>query len=280
MKAREVTSVFLILLGFAILLGVTMGMLFPTPYGNIMIIKIDSKIQSGSGGLLDAATSSESIINKLEEASLNPLIEAVILDINSGGGTSVASYEIVKAVKDFNKPIVSLIREVGASGAYWVASASDYIVANDFSFVGSIGVTMEYLEYSGLLERFNVTYVNLSYPEHKSIFSEYRELTPTERARAEAWLKTLYERLVSDIALNRNMTVEELTPYANGSIFTGYEAIEYGLIDELGGFNEALNKTITLANITEPLIIKSKETINLLDLISGINNKKEIALSI
>jgi len=280
MNAREVTSVFLILLGFAILLGVTMGMLFPTPYGNIMVIKIDSKIQSGSGGILDAATSSESIINKLEEASLNPLVEAVILDINSGGGTSVASYEIVKAVKSFNKPIVSLIREVGASGAYWVASASDYIVANDFSFVGSIGVTMDYLEYSGLLERFNVTYVNLSYPEHKSIFSEYRELTPTERAKAESWLKTLYERLVSDIALNRNMTVEELTPYANGSIFTGYEAIEYGLIDELGGFNEALNKTITLANITEPLIIKSKETINLLDLISGISNEKTISLSI
>jgi protease-4 len=125
-----------------------------------------------------------------------------------------------------------------------------------------------------------VTYVNLSYPEHKSIFSEYRELTPTERAKAESWLKTLYERLVSDIALNRNMTVEELTPYANGSIFTGYEAIEYGLIDELGGFNEALNKTITLANITEPLIIKSKETINLLDLISGISNEKTISLSI
>src|SRR3989339_1630576 len=102
MNVREVTSVFLILLGFAIILGITMGMLFPTPYGNIMVIKIDSKIQSSGGGLLEAVTSSEDIIEKLTEAEKNPLVEAVILDINSGGGTSVASYEIVKAVKAFN----------------------------------------------------------------------------------------------------------------------------------------------------------------------------------
>lgn len=279
MKTSELIFVFVILLSFSILTGVILGILYKTDYGNIAVIKITGEI-SNDASIFSSGTSAQEIIEELEEVKYNPLIQAVILDINSGGGSSVACAELVRAVKELDKPVISLIRDVGASGAYWIASATDYIIAHDLSLLGSIGVSMEYLEFSGLLERFNVSYVNLSYPEHKNIFSQYRPLTDTELNWTMKWLEHAYDYFLTSVSNNRNMTKEEMTPYANGSVFMGYEALNYGLIDELGGFPEALNKTIELANITEPILIKYEQTYNILDLIQGITGENEARIKI
>ncbi|MBD3312675.1 signal peptide peptidase SppA [archaeon] len=273
----KILSVFIVLLGFALSLGFLLGVVFQVPYGNIAVVKVYGEITTGSQ-LLSNAVDAQAVVDQLREVNANPLIEAVIIDINSGGGSSVASSEIVDAVKKLNKPSVALIREVGASGAYWVASAADYIIAHNLSLIGSLGVNMQYLEYSGLLERFNVSYVNLTYPRHKDILSQYRPLTELERDWVNEWLEEAYNYLVSDVASNLNLTKEELMPYANGSVFLGSQSVSYGLIDETGGWDKALNKTMELANITEPMTITYREEHNLLELINGLTGGKDISI--
>lgn len=280
MNMSELLRVFIILLAFAILLGVFLGLFFKVPYGNIAIVKITGEITSTGGDILSSGTSSASIVKILTDIKANPLIEAVIFDINSGGGSSVASYEIVRAVKELGKPTVALIREIGASGAYWIASACNYVIAHDLSLVGSIGVSMEYLEYSGLLERFNVSYVNLSYPTHKNIFSQYRPLTDEEMNWTQKWLEKAYDYFLTDVSSNRGMNRTEMLPYANGSVFMGYEALDYRLVDELGGMPEALNKTIELAGITEPITIEYEETYTVFDLFKQITGEKDVKIKI
>ena len=278
MNSLKILNVFIILLGFALTLGILLGLVFKIPYGNIAVIKVDGVI-SNSKSFLSGGAYAQDIIDNIHKANDNPLVKTVIFDINSGGGSSVASQSIVRAIKGLNKPSVALIRDVGASGAYWVASACDYIVASDLSLVGSIGVTMNYLEFSGLLDKYNVSYVNLSYPEHKDIFSQYRPLTPTERGWANEWLKHAYDVFVSDVASNRNMSKQDLLPYANGSVFLGYQALNYSLIDAIGGWPEVYNKSIELGNVTEPVLIKYEDSASLMDLVKSLTGEKSIKLN-
>ncbi len=278
MNGLRVLNVFIILLGFALILGILLGLIFKIPYGNIAIIKINGVI-SNSNNLFSSGTSAQNIIDNINEVESNPLVKVVIFDINSGGGSSVASQAIVRAIKELNKPSVALIRDVGASGAYWIASACDYIIASDLSLVGSIGVSMNYLEFSGLLDKYNVSYVNLSYPVHKDIFSQFRPLTNDEVGWVNDWLRHAYNVFMSDVAVNRNMTKQELMPYANGSVFLGYQALNYSLIDEIGGWPEALNKSIELGNVTEPILLKFDESISILDLINSLTGEKSVRLN-
>ncbi len=252
---RNLILPFIITFLLAILVGLVLGSIFSIKVGNIALIKIHGPVMIDRS-FLSNAVSSESIISQIKEAKENPLIKAVILDINSGGGSSVACSEVVDALKKLDKPCVAVIRDVGASGAYWIASACDKIIANKLSLVGSIGVRIDYLEFSGLLKKYNISYANLSYPEHKDMLSPYRPLTNTEINWVKEWLNTTYTFLVNDIAKNRNMSVEELMPFANGSLFMGYQAVNYGLIDELGGLDKAVNISAEMGNISSPEVIK------------------------
>ncbi len=272
MNAVRIFSVFMILLGFALTTAVLLGLLFQTPQGNIGVIKITGAI-TNTNNILSSGTNAQSVVDNIKEIKENPLIKSFIIDINSPGGSSVASAEVVRAIRESGKPCVALIRDVGASGAYWVASACDYIVAHPLSLVGSIGVSMDYLEFSGLFKKYNISYVNLSYPEHKDMFSQYRPLTDTEKSWAKEWLRTAYDYLVTDIASNRNMTKQELLPIANGSVFLGNQALSYGLIDKLGGWPEALNKSAELGNVTYPLTREFKGQTSLLSLMKELTGE-------
>ena len=126
--------------------------------GNVALIPIQGVIvgSEDSEFLFESVTSSQDAVEFIEKADKNPSIKAIILEINSPGGSAVASEEIANAVRKTNKTTVAWIREVGASGAYWVASASDKIVASPMSITGSIGVISSYLEFSKLFEKYGV----------------------------------------------------------------------------------------------------------------------------
>jgi protease-4 len=133
--------------------------------GNVAVIPVKGTIMTeGSNDLFSSASiaSSTQIVADIEDASNDPEIKAIIFEIDSPGGAPVASDEIVQAIKNSNKTTVAWIRETGASGAYWIASATDYIVANKLSITGSIGVLESYLEFSGLMDHYNVTYERMN----------------------------------------------------------------------------------------------------------------------
>jgi len=210
--------------------------------GNVAMIPIEGVIvgTDSSGLFFDDSVSSLDTIELIEKADRNPNIKAIILQINSPGGSAVASEEIANAVKKTNKTTVAWIREAGASGAYWIASSADYIVSSRISITGSIGVIASYLEFGNFLEDHNVTYRRLVAGKYKDMGSPMREMTDEELAIFQNDLDTIRDYFVSEVAKNRKMGKKDIDKAANGLFYLGVQAKELGLVDELGGKDEAV----------------------------------------
>ena len=247
----------LISYGFSFLVGSETG-------NNIAFIPIKGAITTTGDGVpfQEGGASSTTIVEQLQDAYEDETVKAVILEIDSPGGTVLASKEIADKVKEAGKPVVALIRSSGASGAYWIASAANYIVADEMSIIGSIGVTSSYLEFSGLLKEYDVNYQRLVTGEFKDIGTPYKELTDKEEELFMGKLNQIHNFFVEQVAENRNLSSAKVGKLATGEIFLGQEAIKLDLIDELGGESEAINVSKKLANISEAEIIEYYETEN------------------
>jgi protease IV len=206
--------------------------------GNVALIKVEGMITSnGAKYLGSSTTSSQTIVNFVEEAEQNKQIEAIVIEINSPGGTPVASEEIATAIKKSSKPTIALIREVGASGGYWVASACDLIVANKMSITGSIGVMSSYLEFSGLMEKYGVGYERIVAGKYKDLGVPFKKLNEEEHNIIVNKANTIHDIFITEIVNNRNMEEKRVRELATGEYYLGIEALETGLIDILGDKN-------------------------------------------
>jgi protease-4 len=212
---------------------------------NTAIIRVIGPIVGDSAdGIFDeGVASSTDVIEQLEQARDDPDIKAIILEINSPGGSAVASDEIAQEVKRARadgKIVVAWIRESGASGAYWIASSTDHIVANRMSITGSIGVISSYLEFAEFIDEWNVTYRRLVAGERKDVGDPFQELDHDDRAYLQGKLDRVHAFFIDEVARNRNMPYEQVAQLADGSFMLGIEAQEAGLVDELGGEEEVL----------------------------------------
>jgi protease IV len=214
----------------------------PVENGNVAIIPVYGVIISGdsSSFLGESYASSTQIIELIKKANNNPEIKAIILEINSPGGSAVASDEIGQALKDVNKTKVAWIREIGTSGGYWIASNCDQIIANRMSITGSIGVISSYLDYSGLIDNYNVSYQRLVSGQYKDIGSPFRKLKTEEEEILQLQLNKVHEFFIQEISTNRNLPYEKTKELSTGLFFLGVEAKDFGLIDELGGEKEVI----------------------------------------
>jgi protease IV len=240
-------SIFILisLLLIAMVVALVMGTDDDTVGANVAVIKIAGPITGDNDESLFAAygTSSTDVVEQLERARDDASIKAVLLEINSPGGSAVASDEIGQAVKEVraaNKTVVAWVRESGASGAYWIASSSDHIVANRMSVTGSIGVISSYMEFDEFLDDWNVSYNRLIAGERKDIGDPFVNLTGERRAFLQHKLNRVHGFFIEEVARNRNMTEAQVRQIATGEFYLGIEAYELGLVDELGGKNEAI----------------------------------------
>ena len=236
----------------------------------IVIIPITGTITTEltSSLMQQKETSSTAILNYLDLAQRNPNIKGVLLEINSPGGTVVASKEIADKVKQMNKPVVSYIREIGTSGAYWIASSSNVIVADPLSITGSIGVIGSYLEFSELLEKYGVTYQRLVSGSYKDTGSPFKELTEEEKKILQSKIDLIHLRFVTDVSKNRNLPIEKVKELSTGMFYLGAEAKYYGLIDELGNEETAINILKEKAGIKEAKLVRYQQRRTLLDIFS------------
>lgn len=210
--------------------------------GNVAVIPIKGIIlqDADSGPFGEGGVSSRDIVAWIEDAEADPSIKAVIFDIDSPGGLPVASEEIAHAIKMMDKPSVALIHELGASGAYWVASATDRIFASKMSLVGSIGVVASYIEFAGTLRKYNATYRSLTSAEFKDSGSPFKELTQREEEMLEKQLQIMHQYFVQEVSNNRGLPQEKVAQLANGWVYLGSEALQVGLIDQIGGEREVV----------------------------------------
>jgi len=265
---KKKSKSWIIILSILIILSLV-GYFIPKSTGNVAIIELSGVITTqGSDGLFVSVPGSDKIVNLIQEAQQDPNIKAIVIAINSPGGSPVASKEIVDQIKSSDKLTISYIRDIGASGGYWVASATDRIFADELSVVGSVGVNAAYLEFSGLLERYNVSYVGMTGGEFKDIGSPFKELSETDEKRMTEKINVLHDFFLNDVKENRQLTDEEVLEIKEADFYIGLQAINLNLIDEFGGEAKALsyieqNKNI-IANVVE-----YKVEIGFLDLFSS-----------
>ncbi|MEK6822266.1 MAG: S49 family peptidase, partial [Nanoarchaeota archaeon] len=142
-------------------------------------------------------------------------------------------------IKKANKTTVAVIRETGASGAYWVASATDHIFASRLSLTGSIGVLASYVDFSGFLKDHNITYQRLVAGKYKDAGSPLKPLEPEERVLFQKLLDRTRDEFIDAVATNRKLPRADVEELATGFVYLGIEAQQLGLVDEIGGIEEA-----------------------------------------
>jgi len=191
---------------------------------------------------VDDVSSADDILFALATAEANPDVKAVLLEIDSYGGSPIASQELANYIStQMTKPVVSHVRTAAASAAYWVAAATDHIVASTFSDIGSIGVTMSYIDESILNDNQGYTFNEINTGRFKDSGNAQKPLTAEERALFERDINIMYDEMVTSIAALRNLDKARIIALADGSTMLGAMAVEQGLIDELGDFYTATN---------------------------------------
>jgi protease-4 len=185
---------------------------------------------------------SAELIEQINEFADDRGIRAVVLRIDSPGGGVVPSQEIYQAVRELKKKkkVVASMGSVAASGGYLIAVAADRIVANPGSITGSISTVIHYANVEGLLKKFGVRSSVVKSGKFKDIGSPTREMTAEEKSLIQAIVDDIYDQFVRTIALNRKLPLQRIFELADGRIFSGRQARDLGLVDELGGLQDAV----------------------------------------
>jgi protease-4 len=223
------------------------------------------------GVIMDPGT----VVQQLKKFNDDDSIKAIILHVNSPGGGVAASEEIyreVKRVRDGKKKkIVVSIETVGASGAYYVASAADKIYADNGSIVGSIGVIAEWVNYGDLLRWAKMKEVIMKAGEFKDTGSPTRDLTPAEQQYMQGLIDNMHSQFIQAVAEGRKAKVEDIRAIANGKVWTGEQALSMKLIDEVGDFQTAVKETAKSVGISgEPVLVHpERDRKTVLDLLFG-----------
>lgn len=217
-------------------------------YGVISDEASSGPFSSGEGA------NANKLINSIQKAREDKAIKAILLQINSPGGTAAASQavyeELMRTRKETDIKIIASLGDVAASGGYYIASAAHHIVANPSSVTGSIGVIVRTQNVSSLLDKIGVQTSTIQSGPLKDILSPFRETKPEERTILQGVVDESYQQFLDAIVAGREMSLEKLKPLADGRIYTGTQAKEKNLVDSLGNYYDALEKTAELANIS------------------------------
>lgn len=191
-----------------------------------------------NGDIIVDQGSSEFVVRDIENAEKDDSIKAIIVEIDSYGGSGVAGEEIADALKSAKKPTVALIRGAGDSAAYWAATGASRIFASQNSDVGSIGVTMSYLDAVEQNKKDGYTYNSLSSGKFKDTGNPDKPLTPEEVKLMMRDVNIMHQNFIKAVSDNRKLDIEKVKTLADGSTMLGEAALQNGLIDQIGGQTE------------------------------------------
>ena len=247
--------------------------------GHVAWIKVRGVIATdNSSSPFSRPQGAGAIAKRVRDAGEDKEVKAIVLDINSPGGTVAAVQniysEILRAQKN-GKKVVALFRDVAASGGFYIAMAADKIVAEPGTITGSVGVIMQSANVEGLFDKIGVKMVPITSGKYKDIGSAYRPMTPAEKALLQDMVDDTYTQFFAAVKAGRpNVAEDTLREYTDGRVFTGQRAYNLGFIDKLGGEEEALALAGELAGIKDPKIISSKSD-NLRDFIFSFGSSME-----
>jgi protease-4 len=257
--------VWMVLIGIGAL--IVLNILFPdldlSGENRIALVRVE-------GVILDA----QATVGDLKRFSENPLVKAIVLRIDSPGGGVVPSQEIHDAVKRVknksNKAIIASMGTVAASGGYYIAAATDRIIANPGTLTGSIGVIMEMANVEGLLKKIGVEGVVIKSGRYKDVGSPLRKMNEEERKLMQSVMDDVHQQFIQAVAEGRSLEVSEVQPLADGRIFTGRQAKEARLVDELGDLDDAIRLAADIVGIEgEPRVMEPRRRFSIRELLES-----------
>lgn len=250
-----------------LLLVVLVNTLFPdwdlSDEDRIALVRVE-------GVILDA----QQTVGELKRFADSPSVKAIVLRIDSPGGGVVPSQEIYDAVKRVrnknNKMVIASMGTVAASGGYYIAAATDRIIANPGTLTGSIGVIMELANLEGLLKKIGVESLVVKSGRYKDIGSPLRKMREDDRRILQSVMDDVHRQFIQAVAEGRSLDVAEVQPLADGRIFTGRQAKEMKLVDELGDLEDAIRLAADLAGIEgEPKVVEPRKRFSIRELLES-----------
>jgi protease IV len=271
------TKLFLIIFGILIIVGV----------GSLLVIysivrnfgERTEVVTSGSGGkiavveLEGVITSAEDIVRQIKKYRENSSIKGILLRVDSPGGGVVASqeiYEEVKKTRDSGKPVVVSMGALAASGGYYVSCGASRLVANPGTLTGSIGVISEFLQLQEALDKLGVSVKTIKSGKLKDSGSSTRKMTDEDERYFQQLMDDVHKQFIAVVEAERHMDHDEVVRMADGRVFTGEQAVEIGLVDTLGTFEDAIVIAGAMAGISgEPAIVRERKRASFWDSIFG-----------
>lgn len=258
------------ILGCALLLGgtvVIIGLAFLVVNLALTGDRMSLAPLSGRVGLVEVLgeiDDPEPVVDQLDRMERDASVRAVVVRLDSPGGGVAASqeiYEAVRRVREAKKPVVASMGGVAASGAYYVACGADSIVANAGTLTGSIGVIMMFPNTEDLFRKVGIRFETVKTGKYKDIGTMWRPMTDDERKLLQDVLTNVYDQFVDVIVDGRDLAREDILPYADGRIFSGDQAQEYGFVDRVGDLDEAIRLAGRMAGITGQPVVVRKERV-------------------
>jgi protease-4 len=247
----------------------------------IAVVYVDGTITGGRGasGFLSESGGTDSLIKQLHEASEDASVKGIVLRINSPGGSSTATEEVgeeIKKIRAKGKPVVTSMGDMAASGGYWLAACTDKIYANPTTLTGSIGVYMPYSNWEELYKKIGVRQEKIKSGVHKDILSNDRPMTEEERVILQTMVDEIYQGFVEVVAEGRHLDIETVKKIADGRVYTGKQAKELGLVDEMGNLYDAIDDTAQMVGIHGKPKIKEYGKNNPFSMLMSTSDKAEI----
>jgi len=223
------------------------GSFLPTSSSRVGVLEISGMVSN-----------ERMIIGQIDGFRKDKSVKAIVLRIDSPGGAVGPSQEIYHELKKLaqEKPVIVSFGAVAASGGYYLAMAGERIFANPGTITGSIGVVMSFPDYQGLMGKVGIKSEVIKSGSYKDIGSASRDMTDDERFLLQEMIGDVHLQFVEAVSDGRKIPVSELVPYVDGRIFTGRQALEFGLVDELGSFNDAVDHATMRAGLVgEPELV-------------------------
>lgn len=244
----------------------------------VAIVRLAGMIVEDIGGesfLGGAEDPVDAVVNRLNIVRKDNRVKGVLLVVDSPGGGVTASDALAREVRLFReetgKPVITLINQIGASGGYYVAAATDAIVARPTALTGSIGVIVTSFNLSALLEKYDVRYVPIKSAPHKDALSPFKPVQGDEVAWMQGIVDSMLDRFIDAVAQGRpNLSRAQVEDLANGLVYLGEEARDLGLIDQVGYYQDALGLLAERTGLKDPVVVEYLRPRNLGSMLGGL----------
>jgi len=244
----------------------------------VAVIDLNGTITSDQPQSLSSSLITPSQVKELlDQADNLNQVKAVVIKVNSPGGSVVASDEIYHLLLDFDKPVVIWMGEMAASGGFYISCAGDYVFAHPDTLTGSIGVISQFINAEEFLNKYGIEAVVITSGPHKDMGSLFRGMTDEEQQIWGDMIDQIYNDFVQIVADGRNLSEETVRELADGRVYTGQQALEHGLVDAVGLTSDAIAKASELGGIEgEPQVIELKSTPSLLESLYSLQARSAI----